>query len=162
MIKPENMHKYFADNYLCPGCSCGTDTSTCTEFRANDTNPLKIGYGFGCTNHAPGTLLNGYFKIMLGFPKGFCRIPSDYCFAKLCPKNNNPIEYVFSDDFEKDNINNNKFVIPVWKYLDRLGNTIVKSLCPRINKVVVTVYYGDYMNKIYCFRITDQMMNEMD
>lgn len=161
MIKPENMHKYFADNYLCPGCSCGTDTSTCTEFRANDTNPLKIGYGFGCTNHAPGTLLNGYFKIMLGFPKGFCRIPSDYHFSKLYPKNNNPIEYIFSDDFERD-FRDDVFNVPVWKYLDHLGNTIVKSLCPRVNKVSVWVYYGNHMDKINCLEITNEILNSMD
>lgn len=161
---PIDLVKDITEKYLCPGCSCGSDPNTCDQFKPNDKNNfLTTKFGPVCLNHCAGTSIGtarGIIKIMLGFPKGFCRVPSGYSTFELSSKNPNFIEYIFETEY--DNTINEKFTIPFWKHLDEHGNTIAKYFCPRINKVIVFVFVGNHLDKINCKELTKEDIEAMD
>jgi len=131
--------------YQCSGCINGHDPIKSGCFKPCDT-------GSGCGAHFAGTMImGGIGNVFLGMPKGFNRLGRD--------KDMHP--YIF-DDFEKQWGGYNKFNIPVWKHLDKNGNTIVRGLQPRLNTPFIHVLLGDHRDKIDCIEITKDDINKMD
>ena len=126
--------------YQCPGCVSG---------------PYPDCYkpsGTGCSVHCAGTMGSGIGSFFLGMPKGFCRIgPIDKKYFEIVIMGS-PSEYSGYD----------KFNVPVWKYLDNNGNTIVKGLSPRINQIFLHVFLGDFRTEINSLEITQQDVDDMD
>lgn len=139
MDKVANMS--FVEEYQCPGCVCGSDTS-CYK---SDNGSLA------CTKYVSGTMafpMVGSF--FLGMPKGFNRLGSEdklkiNIFAKL------------SDGWGYD-----KFNVPVWKHLDKHGNTLVRGICPRVNNPFLHIFLENCIDEIDCLEITKKDMEQMD
>lgn len=124
--------------YQCPGC-VGGPYKTCYK---------KDSFGEGCGSHCPGTLMLGVGKILIGMPKGFNR----------CGPAEPPTPIVILEDsidfFDK-------FNVPVWKYLDEHGNTLVRGLSPRVNMPFLQVYLKDIRDKIDCYELTKDDLEGM-
>lgn len=56
------------ETYQCPGCVAGSNTK-CGAFKQGHAPTA-----FECTAHVPGTAMSRIGTIMLGMPKGFCRV----------------------------------------------------------------------------------------
>jgi hypothetical protein len=130
-----------------PGCLHGPDTTTCPKYNLTDT---------GCTNHAPGTgmLVGGVFA--LGLPNGFRR------FGPSKPRN---IEVFVSYDAMVDVYPNLKTIYsrPVWKHLDKQGNTIVRWFSPRTHSGWSAVTAGDCRAELpTAVEITQENVDWMD
>jgi hypothetical protein len=144
-VTPENMEKIqaqenFVETYQCPGCVCGSD------FKC-----FESGDGIECGKHIPGTM--GYPTIgrfFLGLVTGFNRLGPVNDMRIKCYENP-------SDGWCFD-----KFNVPVWKYLDENGNTIIRGLSPRTNNPFLHIFLGDFINEIDCLEITKDDLDEMD
>lgn len=126
--------------YQCSGCTCGHNLEC---FEQNDQQ------GVGCGKHSSGTIISYIGNIFLGMPKGFNRLGHQ--------ENLKPIIF--------NNFNENyydMFNIPVWKYLDEHGNTLVRGIMPRRNEPFLHIYIGNCIDKINCLEITKQNIDEMD
>ncbi len=135
--------KTMVEEYQCPGCVGGSDIS-CYE---------KGTQGIECGQHCVGTLMSFVGKLFLGMPKGFCRLGA-------CE--NTKISIFESIEKAAPAWEYNKFNIPVWKHLDKNGNTLVKGLCPRVNYPFLHIFMGNQMAKIDCLEITQKDIDEMD
>lgn len=132
--------KKFIENYQCPGCVCGSDIS-CVE----------SGDGLECGKHVPGTMVYpGVGTIFLGLGTGFNRVGSVNEMRIKCF--NKP-----SDGWGFD-----KYNVPVWKYLDDKGNTIVRGMSPRINAPFLHIFLGNHIDEIECLEITNEDLDGMD
>jgi hypothetical protein len=130
--------------YQCPGCVGGEGC-----YKNDDWNTwINGGKAVSCVNHAAGTILTSIGKILLGLPIGFNR---------LGPADKMPIQI-----FEEFHGGYGKYNIPVWKYLDSKGNTIIRGISPRINYPFLHIIIGNHLNKIDCLEITDDDIAEMD
>ena len=136
--------KKVIETYQCPGCISGCDIS-CYE---------KNEYSVACKNHRAGTLISGIGKIFSGMPKGFNRLGCGF------GNGENLKIYIFESVQEQKY---DKFNIPVWKYLDENGNTLVRGISPRINAPFLHVFIGnEAMNRVKCFEVSEEMIEEMD
>ena len=133
--------KLAIEEYQCPGCVCGSDISC---FKSDD-------YGIGCGHHVTGMLIMGVGHILLGMPKGFNRVGEQ---NKLNPR-------IF-ETYKDSNWLFNKFNVPIWKYLNSNGHTIVRGIMPRINKPFIHIFLENCIDQIECIEITDNDLNEMD
>lgn len=131
--------KDFIENYQCPGCVCGSDISC-----------FEKGSGIECDKHVVGTLIMGIGKIFLGMPHGFNRLGF--------------VEEMKINGFEtlSDGWGYDKFNIPVWKYLNEHGNTLVRGLSPRTNAPFLHIFLEDCLSEIDCYEITLEDLNGMD
>lgn len=134
--------KNAVENYQCPGCMNGHDV-TC--FESSDLG------GVGCGKHHPATFVSNIGKIILGLPIGFCRVGLH---EKLKP--------LIYDTFESSEWEYNNFNVPVWKHLDKNGNTIVRGLSPRTNMTFIHIFLHNCIDKINCVEITQSDVDEMD
>lgn len=131
------------ENYQCPGCMTGHDTSC---FESNRS-------GVGCGKHCAGTFMMPHIgKIFLGLPKGFNRL-GEYGTMK-------PI--IFESFDQKEGWNYETFNIPVWKYLNKDGHTLVRGIMPRKNEPFLHIFLEDCIDKINCMEITEKQISEMD
>ncbi len=110
----------------------------------------EIGEDEGCSEHCSGTIASGIGQFFLGMPKGFNRLGA-------CENTRINIFQSF-----KDGWGYSKFNVPVWKYLAKHGNTIVRGLCPRINYPFIHIFLGNVLKEIDCLEITDKDMEDMD
>jgi hypothetical protein len=111
------------EQFQCPGCVCGSDTS-CGEF---ELNPMTD----SCINHVPGTMVIPGGLIMLGLPKGFNKI------GPINPlKQRTPIRFHAKGD---DIGFWDKWNIPVWGMI-KDGFLFIRTYCPRINTGYVDVF----------------------
>lgn len=129
------------EEYQCSGCISGHNIE-CFE---------KCDTGIGCGKHYAGThIMPMVGKIFLGLPKGFNRLG----------KTDDMKPYIFND------LNGcgkyDKFNIPVWKHLDKNGNTIVRGLKPRLNTPFIHIILKDSLSEIDCLEITNKDLEEMD
>lgn len=133
--------------YQCSGCSNGTYES-CPCFKQGIFHK-------GCINHCPGTVIPGIGTVFLGMPKGFDRLGKNKPFIQLFDSLEDVLEnwgeyYVFD--------------IPVWKYLDKFGNILVKVFQPRVNHCCIHIILNkddfDRINATYT--LTDKQIEEMD
>ena len=131
------------EDYQCPGCVVGSDTS-CFEPSVS---------GVGCGKHTAGTnIFTTELKIIfLGMPVGFNRLGF---FDRMIP-------YIFSS-FKDCEWKYDMFNIPVWKYLNENGHTLVRGLMPRINTPFLHIYLEDCMESINCYEIKESDLEEMD
>lgn len=91
----------------------------------------------------------GVGKIFIGMPKGFNR----------CGPAEPPTPIVILED----NIDFfDKFNVPVWKYLDKHGNTLVRGLSPRVNMPFLHIYLKDIREKVNCYELTKDDVEGMD
>lgn len=128
------------EEYQCPGCVCGSGVACFEE--SEDV---------ACGKHVPGTMIYPSIgTIYLGMPKGFNRL-GFYREMKL-----NIFETL------KDGWGFDMFNVPVWKYLNEKKHTIVRGICPRVNQPFIHVFLEDCIDKIECFEITTDNLNEMD
>lgn len=130
------------ENYQCSGCVSGSDISCFKK--------CKTG-GIGCGNHMSGTMISSIGKVFLGLTKGFDRLGYD---EKLIP-------HIY-ESFNKCDWSYCKFNIPVWKYLNENGHTLVRGLMPRLNQTFIHIYLEDCRDKIDCLEITQQDCDDMD
>ena len=129
--------------YQCPGCTNGPYPEC---FKDDKTGGLQ------CESHCCGTIVsNGIGSIFLGMPKGFDR--KGACqHTKI---------WIF-ESFDKSTWPYDKFNVPIWKHLDKHGNTLVRGICPRLNDPWIHIFLEDCKNKIECIEITTEDISEMD
>lgn len=147
-MKKYAIHKA-VETYKCPGCVCGSSVEDeCYNFH--------VGNG-DCIAHVAGTYATSIGKILLGMPRGFDRL------EPLETKNWKGFK-IFKNEqnFERDFKGYNKFNVPVWKYLDEHGNTLIRGIMPRINCPFIHIFLGNRLDKIECLEITHQDIKEMD
>ncbi len=138
-----NEIKKMIETYQCPGCACDGNISC---YRA-----VESGDGIGCIKHVAGTrIVPNIGRIFSGLPAGFCRLA-------FCEETKINIFEKFEDGWGYDMFN-----VPVWKHLDKNGNTLVRGLCPRTNYPWIHIFMGDQMSKIDCMVITQKDIDEMD
>jgi len=136
--------KEAVEKYQCCGCVCGSSPKDgCFIVADNGT--------MACSNHVAGTREFGIGKIFLGMPTGFNRLGlfedmKIYLFRK----------------FEDRRIKYNYLNIPVWKYLDKHGNTLVRGMCPRVNLPFMDIFLENCIDKIDCYEITKEDLDGMD
>jgi hypothetical protein len=134
--------KVAIEEYQCSGCISGHNTE-CFE-------PCHT--GIGCGKHYAGThVMPIVGKIFLGLPKGFNRLGHN---------NDDMKPFIFND--LKDWGEYNKFNVPVWKHLDKNGNTIVRGLQPRLNVPFLHIILKNALTEINCELITDMDLKDMD
>ena len=131
--------------YQCSGCINGYDPVESDCFKPRDT-------GCGCGAHRAGTFMLAVGKLFLGMPKGFNRLGKD----------NDMHPYIFDDFKNQYGEGYDKFNVPVWKYLDKFGNTIVRGLQPRLNLPFLHIHLGNHMDEIDCVEITNDDIKNMD
>lgn len=127
--------------YQCTGCVDGSFP---------ECYKTDAGYGITCRKHVAGTGVSFIGKIFLGMPTGFNRLG-------MAEKTELHIFEDYTEDVKYD-----KFNVPVWKYLDKHGNTLVRGLRPRINDPFVHVILGNHLDKIDCREISQEEIDAMD
>lgn len=135
----EKKLKEAVENYQCSGCANGGDIS-CFK---------KQNYGSGCGSHFAGTRVSFIGKIFLGMPKPFMRLGE---FADMRP---NIFKSFTGKEYDKWNI-------PVWKYKDEHGHTLVRGLKPRVNEPFIHVFLEDCIDKIDCYQLSKEDIENMD
>ena len=143
----DSVVKSFVEKYQCPGCGCGGDSSCYEKSR-------EKGAGIECGKHTAGTIVGasttGVMKIFLGLPTGFNHLGP---FAEIKV-------WIFLN-FE-DGWGYNKFNVPVWKFKDDSGNTIVRGISPRTNVPFLHIFTGDCLPEIDCLEIVQEDIDGMD
>ena len=138
----KNKFKLAVEQYQCPGCVAGCDT-TC--FSEHET-------GIGCGKHCAGTIIfPGIGNVFLGMPKGFNRLGE---FTHMIP-------LVFNT-FESSECPYDKYNIPSWKFLSKDGHTFVRGLMPRRNEPFMHIYLENCIDKIDCLELTQDDIDYMD
>ena len=129
--------------YQCSGCVSGSFPH-CYKKSIN---------GISCDDHVPGTFSPEIGTIFLGMPIGFNRIG---------PQKEIKINiYKTFKDLEQD-WDYSKFNVPVWKYLNEAGHTIIRGISPRINAAFLHVVLENCIKAINCQEITGKDIAEMD
>jgi hypothetical protein len=117
--------------FQCPGCMVGNDPTDCQSYKLQDDGDC-----FHCSGHYPGTFVGGVGKIILGLPKGFCRVGNHRTMGH--EKQN--LQYVRLWKEGKypswDKLN-----IPVWA-MEKECFLYVRTYMPRINYPIVDVIQG--------------------
>ncbi len=125
--------------YQCPGCVNGSDFKC---YQSGDSS--------ACSKHCPGTIVSTVGKIFLGMPKGFSRLGTSN------------LEIMIYKTFESSEWISDKWNVPVWKYLDKNGHTLIRGLSPRLNESFLNIFLEDCIDKIHCIEITQDDVNYMD
>ena len=138
--------KEMVDTYQCPGCVGGSSTEDgCYIERTSSYE--------GCSAHVSGTTSLSTGKFFLGMPTGFTRIGQEknmkLALFSSCENQEKMWEY-------------SRYNVPVWKFLDSNGNTLVRGLKPRLNAPFIHIIRGNCLDKIDCLEITDADISEMD
>ena len=106
------------EEFQCPGCVCGMNTS-CGQYEVHHERR-------SCANHVLGTRCSGVGAFALGLPKGFNRPGSD--------TNQMIINFASSDEDRcYDYLN-----IPVWA-LEQDNFLFVRKVMPRLGQVITEV-----------------------
>jgi hypothetical protein len=129
------------EEYQCSGCVSGSDIEC---FKNHDG-------GIGCGKHHAGTIAPGIGNFFLGMPKGFDRLGEN---TKMKP-------YMF-ENWESFDWGYDKFNIPVWKFKNENGHTLVRGMMPRRNESFIHIILEDCIDKIECRELTQEDIDEMD
>ena len=126
--------------YQCSGCVSGEYPDCYVK-----------GMNVECTKHCSGTRIMPIIgRIFLGLPRGFSRLgPAEETKISIFKE--------FEDGWGYDTFN-----VPVWKHLDKHGNTLVRGICPRLNLPWVHIFLGNVLNRIDCINITNEDLEGMD
>lgn len=133
-------YKLAVEEYQCSGCM-GGGFDECYNKHPET--------GVGCSKHRAGTFISSIGSIYLGMPKGFNRLGK---FSDMTP--------LILENFEDARFD--EWNIPVWKHLDKNGNTLVRGLRPRNNEPYILIFLGDHMDKIDCHEVTQERSDWMD
>lgn len=128
------------EEYQCPGCVCGSDIEC---FKNHYT-------GIGCGHHHAGTGIVGLGNFFLGMPIGFNKL-GEYSKMKPCIFDN--LESYGTYD---------KYNIPVWKFKNENGHTLVRGIMPRKNEPFIHIFLTNCIDKIECREILQEDIDEMD
>lgn len=132
--------KKAVEEYQCPGCVCGHDT-TCYQEKSGSE---------ACGKHVAGTMIMGLGQIFLGMPKGFNRVgPSEGMKINIFRE--------LKDGWGFDFLN-----VPVWKFKDEHGNTLVRGIQPRTSSPFLHIFLTDCMQEINCMEITEKELEAID
>ena len=69
---------------------------------------------------------------------------------------------IIHEEWNDEEIEFTKWNIPVWKQLDKHGNTLVRGLRPRLNEPFVVIILGNHLDKIDCYEVTKEDCEYMD
>lgn len=138
----KNHVKKAIEDYQCVGCVSGSDTSC---FLRNPDG------GEGCGRHLAGTFVSGIGKIMLGMPKGFCRVGHQ-----------NDLRPNIYPTFQDSDWKYGKWNVPTWKYLSPEGHTFVRGFRPRTNSPFLHIFLENCIDKVSCLEITQEDIDYMD
>jgi len=103
-------------------------------------------------------------KIFLGMPKGFDRMG----LIDKMPLHIFESFETFKKEWNRPSINGatssgyDEWNVPVWKFLDERGNTLVRGLSPRVNSPFLHLILEDCRDKISCLEVTKEMHEGMD
>ncbi len=109
--------------------------------------------GIGCGKHYAATYISSIGKILLGLPKGFCRVGN--LEGEFRPT-------IFETFDSSDWGNYDMWNVPVWKHLTKEGHTLVRGISPRINSPFIHIYLENCLDKINCQEITETTIHNMD
>lgn len=133
----------------------------CVNEEPTRKNVVQEGVGVEWSDHVAGTLIMPFVgTVFLGMPKGFDRLGifdghnSEQMKINIFEDWKN-FEECFKYGYDFKNV-------PVWKYLNDKGHTFVRGLMPRINRPFLHIILEDCRNKINCFEITSEQLDEMD
>lgn len=118
--------KHLVEQYQCPGCVIGSDTS-CGKFCQSETCYDDSG---ACGAHCAGTSILGGGRLYLGLPRGMNKVgdgPSGRR-IRIWPKGSKGPGW-------------DVFNIPVWFKMDE-GNLIVKTVLPRRMEIYTDIIEG--------------------
>lgn len=138
-MKKVNKH---VKNYQCIGC-VNDPNSGCYEQNNEKEN-------IACARHRPSTFMSGVGKLLLGLPKGFCRLGE--C---TTPVN------IFKSYADIEDLNL-MFNIHCWKHLTEDGHTLIRGFTPRKNEPYLFIILEDCLSKINCLEITAEDIEGMD
>ena len=140
--------KSAVETYQCPGCMGGTNTKCYS----------KSNYSLACGEHRAGTAVSQIGKIFLGMPKGFNRLGVGFGGDE-----NMSIEMFDSFQTKEDaGWEYDMFNIPFWKHVNADGHTLVRGFHPRINRPFLHVILEDCADKIDCYNIDLELIDQMD
>jgi len=145
--------KKAVNEYQCPGCSVGPYLEHgCTAYG-------KRHWSESCNSHSAGTSIGLSIGIFLGMPKGFNRTG-----VGLGEKSRLSLDIFksFDEIWDKDGKPYDEWNIPVWKYLNENGHTLVRGISPRNNAPFLHVILENCMDRVDCFEVSKQMVEEMD
>ncbi|MDF2421379.1 MAG: hypothetical protein OPY06_00005 [Nitrosopumilus sp.] len=131
------IQKQMVEEFQCPGCACGLDT-TGTCFKADP-------HSLACIEHHAGTMIPGIGSINLGLPKGFNRLGMD---KNRDGHGSNNIRLY--EKFE-DHPGYNHLNIPVWAREiseNDMDVLVVRCYCPRVNWDFVDVILNGKLDDV--------------
>jgi hypothetical protein len=138
--------------YQFPGCVSEYPTKT---------NVVQDGVGIEWSEHVAGTLVMPYVgTIFLGMPKGFNRL------GIFDGHNKEQMNINIFENWEQFNElfihSYGKYNVPVWKYVNEKGHTFVRGLMPRLNRPFLHIILENCIDKIECYQVTDEDLEEMN
>jgi hypothetical protein len=125
-MKMPEIRKRMIEQFQCPGCVCGTNTSSGC-YKPDPT-------GFRCIEHVAGTIVSGIGTINLGLPRGFNRVTKN-------PGRENRSNIRLYENLQ-DHPGYNFLNIPVWAMETTekgMNILIVRCYMPRINHDFVDI-----------------------
>jgi hypothetical protein len=122
----EKIQLEMINDFMCPGCIHGVNTSDCSKFEGFSE------YGFNiCKNWCPSTFMGWVGRIALGLPKGFCR-------TGMVEFHDKPFVYMRLYEKPEDLPGYDKFNVPVWA-MEKENFLFVRCYSPRNNWLFVDV-----------------------
>ena len=136
----DRLIKNAIEKYQCTGCVCGSDIEC-----------FQPGVCLACSKHCAGTIVSFVGKVFLGMPKGFDRLGVD-----------NNLKLRIYKFYENCGLIYNIWNIPVWKYLNKNGHTLVRGISPRVNQPFLQIFLEDCVDKIDCIELSQDDINGMN
>ena len=140
MNKPTDVQLAVISDIQCPGCVGGcAPAESCDEFEFSNE------YGFKCKAHVAGTMiLPNVGSINLGLPTGFNRVGCAFPHGMRDEQRTDNIRLWES----QNEMNLDKFNIPVWAMETEDGYLFVRTYLPRTNRTYVDVIKGGKLSDL--------------
>lgn len=145
--------------YQCCGCLKGMSP----ELDADGNSCFKVAeIGQGCGAHIAGTMMSWVGKLFLGMPKGFNRLGRGS--VNMGPPKDMPLSIFksFNDFIKQYDKGYDMFNVPVWKHKTAEGHILVRGMQPRRGDIFLHVFLEDCLDKVNCFEISNEIMEQMD
>lgn len=137
------------EEFQCPGCVCGSDTS-CGRYNFSEDDKK-------CTGHVLGTMLGLGNSIALGLPKGFHKPGWDFSREPVRARNTIDVRlWAKGESPEWDHLN-----VPVWA-MEQDGYLFVRTFAPRVNMSWVDVIEGGTLEMVPKAINVSKFINEID
>lgn len=146
--------------FLCPGCTCGNDPSSCHWFRLKE----EADGDFACSGHSAGTFVSGIGRVALGLPKGFCRyggaVPPSHLEDDKSDRLNMKLMHIRLY-LSGETVGYNHLNVPVWAMVED-GYLFVRAFSPRVNGTCVDVIKGGTLDLVPQAIDVSRFVNEID